>query len=221
MQEWSCPLPRMWPLTVQELVLGRKGGRLWGWGLHLSSSWGPQKVRLPPGSSMTSLCSAAAFVPLCACSCVRFSLCPFLPISLHCVPSLHPALALLLCASPSRLPLFQASAFAFLVPAKAILALERWKCPPEGGYTSEFCARERDPRDLEVWATVPSPDTRVHSWQHLFSLCLCSLFICACVPISASRRDLRKLESSPEHLSYLASTDTRGGFACGVEETWT
>nr|XP_051699388.1 solute carrier family 23 member 1 isoform X1 [Oryctolagus cuniculus]XP_051699389.1 solute carrier family 23 member 1 isoform X1 [Oryctolagus cuniculus] len=30
-----------------------------------------------------------------------------------------------------RLPLFQASAFAFLVPAKAILSLERWKCPPE------------------------------------------------------------------------------------------
>ncbi|KAM9105118.1 solute carrier family 23 member 1 isoform 2-T2 [Megaptera novaeangliae] len=30
-----------------------------------------------------------------------------------------------------RLPLFQASAFAFLVPAKAILALDRWKCPPE------------------------------------------------------------------------------------------
>uniref|UniRef100_A0A4X1VC25 Solute carrier family 23 member 1 n=1 Tax=Sus scrofa TaxID=9823 RepID=A0A4X1VC25_PIG len=30
-----------------------------------------------------------------------------------------------------RLPLFQASAFAFLVPAKSILALERWKCPPE------------------------------------------------------------------------------------------
>nr|XP_031304988.1 solute carrier family 23 member 1 isoform X4 [Camelus dromedarius] len=30
-----------------------------------------------------------------------------------------------------RLPLFQASAFAFLVPAKAILALEKWKCPQE------------------------------------------------------------------------------------------
>ncbi|KAL1773457.1 solute carrier family 23 member 1 isoform X3 [Sigmodon hispidus] len=30
-----------------------------------------------------------------------------------------------------RLPLFQASAFAFLVPAKAILSLERWKCPPK------------------------------------------------------------------------------------------
>ncbi|XP_076836073.1 solute carrier family 23 member 1 isoform X2 [Brachyhypopomus gauderio] len=30
-----------------------------------------------------------------------------------------------------RLPLFQASAFAFLIPAQAILGLDRWKCPPE------------------------------------------------------------------------------------------
>uniref|UniRef100_A0A3P8RUS3 Solute carrier family 23 member 1 n=1 Tax=Amphiprion percula TaxID=161767 RepID=A0A3P8RUS3_AMPPE len=30
------------------------------------------------------------------------------------------------------LPLFQASAFAFLIPAQAILSLDRWKCPPEG-----------------------------------------------------------------------------------------
>ncbi|KAA0720206.1 Solute carrier family 23 member 1 [Triplophysa tibetana] len=30
-----------------------------------------------------------------------------------------------------RLPLFQASALAFLVPAQAILRLDRWKCPPE------------------------------------------------------------------------------------------
>ncbi|XP_063301361.1 solute carrier family 23 member 1 [Pelobates fuscus] len=30
-----------------------------------------------------------------------------------------------------RLPLFQASAFAFLVPARAILTLEKWKCPSE------------------------------------------------------------------------------------------
>ncbi|XP_036975165.1 solute carrier family 23 member 1 [Acanthopagrus latus] len=30
-----------------------------------------------------------------------------------------------------RLPLFQASAFAFLVPAQAILSLDRWKCPSE------------------------------------------------------------------------------------------
>ncbi|XP_063059835.1 solute carrier family 23 member 1 [Engraulis encrasicolus] len=30
-----------------------------------------------------------------------------------------------------RLPLFQASAFAFLIPAQAILKLDRWTCPPE------------------------------------------------------------------------------------------
>uniref|UniRef100_A0A673IT84 Solute carrier family 23 member 1 n=1 Tax=Sinocyclocheilus rhinocerous TaxID=307959 RepID=A0A673IT84_9TELE len=30
-----------------------------------------------------------------------------------------------------RLPLFQASAFAFLIPAQAILRLDKWKCPPE------------------------------------------------------------------------------------------
>ncbi|XP_038834539.1 solute carrier family 23 member 1-like isoform X1 [Salvelinus namaycush] len=30
-----------------------------------------------------------------------------------------------------RLPLFQASAFAFLIPAQAILGLDRWKCPSE------------------------------------------------------------------------------------------
>uniref|UniRef100_A0A452J3K9 Uncharacterized protein n=1 Tax=Gopherus agassizii TaxID=38772 RepID=A0A452J3K9_9SAUR len=33
-----------------------------------------------------------------------------------------------------RLPLFQASALAFLVPAKSILALEKWKCPPEADH---------------------------------------------------------------------------------------
>ncbi|XP_067422907.1 solute carrier family 23 member 1 isoform X1 [Emydura macquarii macquarii] len=35
-----------------------------------------------------------------------------------------------------RLPLFQASALAFLVPAKSILALEKWKCPPEALHTN-------------------------------------------------------------------------------------
>uniref|UniRef100_A0A2K6UMD0 Solute carrier family 23 member 1 n=1 Tax=Saimiri boliviensis boliviensis TaxID=39432 RepID=A0A2K6UMD0_SAIBB len=54
-----------------------------------------------------------------------------------------------------RLPLFQASAFAFLVPAKAILALERWKCPPEGGYTSRVCTGEKGrSRDLEVQGAI-------------------------------------------------------------------
>ncbi|XP_072446967.1 solute carrier family 23 member 1 isoform X1 [Chiloscyllium punctatum] len=41
-----------------------------------------------------------------------------------------------------RLPLFQASAFAFLVPARAILALDKWKCPSEeeiyGNWTLPF-----------------------------------------------------------------------------------
>lgn len=31
-----------------------------------------------------------------------------------------------------RLPLFQASAFAFLAPARAILSLEKWKCNNTG-----------------------------------------------------------------------------------------
>lgn len=38
-----------------------------------------------------------------------------------------------------RLPLFQASAFAFLIPAQAILRLERWKCPPEGTSSVTHC----------------------------------------------------------------------------------
>ncbi|XP_059846249.1 solute carrier family 23 member 1 isoform X4 [Hypanus sabinus] len=41
-----------------------------------------------------------------------------------------------------RLPLFQASALAFLVPARAILALDKWKCPTEeeiyGNWTLPF-----------------------------------------------------------------------------------
>lgn len=36
------------------------------------------------------------------------------------------------CVLVVRLPLFQASAFAFLIPAQAILGLDRWKCPSEG-----------------------------------------------------------------------------------------
>lgn len=35
-------------------------------------------------------------------------------------------------AGLSRLPLFQASALAFLIPAQAILGLDRWSCPSEG-----------------------------------------------------------------------------------------
>eukprot|EP00069_Balaena_mysticetus_P012665 bmy_07877T0 len=80
-----------------------------------------------------------------------------------------------------RLPLFQASAFAFLVPAKAILALDRWKCPPEGGHISGDCTGEGSPRSPEVWATVPCPYPKVPSGQHLYFL---SVSVpCACVRV--------------------------------------
>ncbi|KAM3925977.1 solute carrier family 23 member 1 [Leptodactylus fuscus] len=48
-----------------------------------------------------------------------------------------------------RLPLFQASAFAFLVPARAILSLEKWKCPPED----------------EIYGNGSLPIDTSHIWQ--------------------------------------------------------
>ncbi|XP_062867390.1 solute carrier family 23 member 1 [Trichomycterus rosablanca] len=48
-----------------------------------------------------------------------------------------------------RLPLFQASAFAFLIPAQAILGLERWKCPPEE----------------EIYGNWSLPLNTTHIWQ--------------------------------------------------------
>ncbi|MCI4386493.1 hypothetical protein PGIGA_G00063030 [Pangasianodon gigas] len=48
-----------------------------------------------------------------------------------------------------RLPLFQASAFAFLIPAQAILRLERWKCPPEE----------------EIYGNWTLPLDTTHIWQ--------------------------------------------------------
>ncbi|XP_062981333.1 solute carrier family 23 member 1 [Elgaria multicarinata webbii] len=48
-----------------------------------------------------------------------------------------------------RLPLFQASALAFLVPAKSILALDKWKCPPEE----------------EIYGNWTLPLNTAHVWQ--------------------------------------------------------
>ncbi|KAM9311576.1 solute carrier family 23 member 1 [Gastrophryne carolinensis] len=48
-----------------------------------------------------------------------------------------------------RLPLFQASAFAFLVPARAILSLDKWKCPP----------------DDEIYGNGTLPWDTSHIWQ--------------------------------------------------------
>ncbi|XP_055370456.1 solute carrier family 23 member 1 isoform X2 [Betta splendens] len=48
-----------------------------------------------------------------------------------------------------RLPLFQASAFAFLIPAQAILGLDRWKCPS----------------DDEIYGNWSLPLNTSHIWQ--------------------------------------------------------
>ncbi|KAI2651253.1 Solute carrier family 23 member 1 [Labeo rohita] len=48
-----------------------------------------------------------------------------------------------------RLPLFQASAFAFLIPAQAILRLDKWKCPPEE----------------EIYGNWTLPLNTTHIWQ--------------------------------------------------------
>lgn len=50
-----------------------------------------------------------------------------------------------------RLPLFQASAFAFLAPAKAILSLDKWKCNNTGKSS-----------DLKLW------------WVYFWLSCTCS-----------------------------------------------
>lgn len=164
-----------------------------GQGLHLFSPLGPQNVRGLPGAIATSL-SDALILFLCVsvpgCDSLSPPVCtPLSPSPLSMCPCLLLTLPLLLCASPSRLPLFQASAFAFLVPAKAILGLERWKCPPEGGHTSGVGAGEGRPRSLEVWVTFLSPDTRVHSWQHLLFLSVSPGHVC--VSVSDPRGDLR------------------------------
>ncbi|KAM8973379.1 solute carrier family 23 member 1 [Pelodytes ibericus] len=48
-----------------------------------------------------------------------------------------------------RLPLFQASAFAFLGPARAILTLDKWKCPSE----------------VEIYGNGTVPFNTEHIWQ--------------------------------------------------------
>ncbi|XP_033375278.1 solute carrier family 23 member 2 [Parus major] len=53
-----------------------------------------------------------------------------------------------------RLPLFQASAFAFLAPARAILSLEKWKCNNTGNYYLSF-SRFKSPM---VHKTLPNPN---------------------------------------------------------------
>lgn len=135
---------------------GKERGQVLSWGLHLFSSLGSQNVTvgLPWGLSNFHLPLSLVSVILSVLSCPDLSPClhPSSPTSTSLLPHIYilPPHPVALCLS-FRLPLFQASAFAFLVPAKAILALERWKCPSEGGYTSGVHTGEKGrPRDLEV-----------------------------------------------------------------------
>ncbi|NXH03998.1 S23A1 protein, partial [Loxia leucoptera] len=57
-----------------------------------------------------------------------------------------------------RLPLFQASALAFLVPAKSILALEKWRCPPEG---PPHCPSSPE----QIYGNWSLPLNTSHIWQ--------------------------------------------------------
>ncbi|NWI62111.1 S23A1 protein, partial [Todus mexicanus] len=59
-----------------------------------------------------------------------------------------------------RLPLFQASALAFLVPAKSILALEKWRCPPEGDHLTRPI-----PSPEEIYGNWTLPLNTSHIWQ--------------------------------------------------------
>ncbi|NXJ67230.1 S23A1 protein, partial [Rostratula benghalensis] len=58
-----------------------------------------------------------------------------------------------------RLPLFQASALAFLVPAKSILALEKWRCPPEGTTSPP------SPSPEQIYGNWTLPLNTSHIWQ--------------------------------------------------------
>lgn len=91
-----------------------------------------------------------------------------------------------------RLPLFQASAFAFLIPAQAILSLDRWRCPSEG---ESVC--------LLVFNLVIKLQ---HDDDDVI------LFLCS--------GDLWELESSTEHLTHLAATHQRGTWLLFVQRVW-
>ncbi|NWW78838.1 S23A1 protein, partial [Climacteris rufus] len=64
-----------------------------------------------------------------------------------------------------RLPLFQASALAFLVPAKSILALEKWRCPPEGEGRGDAGSAQLVPAPPGPPHPPPSPEQIYGNWS--------------------------------------------------------
>lgn len=158
---------------------------------------------------MSSLCSALAPVPLCLCpgDSPGASLChpDPRPISCSCPsPTSHPVpVALCLC--------FQAAAVPGQVPlhfwsVKMSWPLERWKCPQKVGAFLGSALGKGIPR---AWRSGLS----VSIQGSIFTL-LCPH---VCSYLCPQKRST-VTESAPEYLTYLAPTDTRGGFACGAEE---
>lgn len=83
-----------------------------------------------------------------------------------------------------RLPLFQASAFAFLAPARAILSLDKWKCNNTGdsllipvttdSFTTDTLIRHSTLKNVVYFL----PNIRWCQRQHMFKALKFSLFVC-------------------------------------------
>ncbi|XP_027402127.1 solute carrier family 23 member 1 isoform X6 [Bos indicus x Bos taurus] len=91
-----------------------------------------------------------------------------------------------------RLPLFQASAFAFLVPAKAILALEKWKCPPEE----------------EIYGNWSLPLNTSHIWHPRIREIVLAIMTVWLLCYVLTLTDM--LPSDPTAYGFQARTDARG-----------
>nr|XP_040128114.1 solute carrier family 23 member 1 isoform X2 [Ictidomys tridecemlineatus] len=91
-----------------------------------------------------------------------------------------------------RLPLFQASAFAFLVPAKAILALEKWKCPPEE----------------EIYGNWSQPLNTSHIWHPRIREIVLAIMTVWLLCYVLTLTDV--LPKDPTAYGYQARTDARG-----------
>lgn len=180
------------------------------------SSLVPQNVRLLPVASMPSLCCASALAPLCVCTCERFSVSPYaippFPSLCPCPPPCCSVLLLPGCRCSRLVPLH------FWSQPKPSWPWRDGNAPQKVGILlgSVVERRAQEPGGLGDCSRHQGAFMAASS----LPLSLFPIHMCVC-PYLCLRGDLRKLESAPEHLSHLAPTDTRGGFAHGVEETCT
>ncbi|XP_066572481.1 solute carrier family 23 member 1 isoform X3 [Amia ocellicauda] len=91
-----------------------------------------------------------------------------------------------------RLPLFQASAFAFLIPARAILALDKWKCPPEE----------------EIYGNWTLPMSTSHIWHPRIREIIMAIMVVWLICYILTLTDV--LPSDPSKYGHKARTDARG-----------